>query len=80
MNARPARTAIAMQDAAGMELWLGPMRADMEVMPQLRPERLLFCETLRPFGIAWRVLNARNISVAKRASVARLDDFVGPKR
>jgi hypothetical protein len=42
--------------------------------------RKLFCDTCDLLGIEWRVMNARNISVAKRASVARLDGFVGPKR
>jgi hypothetical protein len=42
--------------------------------------RKLFCDACDLMGIEWRVMNARNISVAKRASVARLDEFVGPKR
>jgi hypothetical protein len=42
--------------------------------------RKLFCDTCDLLGIEWRVMNARNISVARRASVARLDEFVGPKR
>lgn len=39
----------------------------------------LFCEHLDLLGIDWRVMNARNISVARRAAVAKLDQFVGPK-
>jgi hypothetical protein len=42
--------------------------------------RKLFCDVCDLLGIEWRVMNARNISVARRASVARLDEFVGPKR
>jgi Homeodomain-like domain len=42
--------------------------------------RQLFCDACDLLGIEWRVMNARNISVARRASVARLDEFVGPKR
>lgn len=42
--------------------------------------RGLFCRTCDQLGIEWRRMNARNISVARRASVARLDEFVGPKR
>jgi hypothetical protein len=42
--------------------------------------RTLFCDACDLLGIEWRVMNARNISVARRASVARLDEFVGPKR
>jgi hypothetical protein len=42
--------------------------------------RKLFCDTCDLLGIEWRVMNARNISVARRESVARLDEFVGPKR
>jgi hypothetical protein len=41
--------------------------------------RKLFCDTCDLLGIEWRVMNARNISVARRPSVARLDEFVGPK-
>ena len=41
--------------------------------------RGLFCWALDLVGVEWRVMNARNISVAKRASVALLDTFVGPK-
>jgi hypothetical protein len=31
-------------------------------------------------GVEWRQMNATNVSVARRASVAKLDAFVGPKR
>ena len=41
--------------------------------------RRLFCEACEAIGIEWRRMNARNISVARRASVARLDEFIGPK-
>jgi hypothetical protein len=39
----------------------------------------LFTDTCDQLGIEWRHMNARNISVARRESVARLDEFVGPK-
>jgi len=35
VNAPPARTEISMHEASEMELRLGPMRADMEVMPAM---------------------------------------------
>jgi hypothetical protein len=41
--------------------------------------RRIFCEACDRLGIEWRQMNPRNISVARRASVARLDEFVGPK-
>ena len=41
--------------------------------------RRIFCDTCDLLGIEWRVMNAWNISVARRASVARLDEFIGPK-
>jgi hypothetical protein len=41
--------------------------------------RGIFCGACDLLGIEWRVVNAWNISVARRASVARLDEFVGPK-
>jgi len=41
--------------------------------------RRIFCDTCDLLGIEWRVMNEFNISVARRASVARLDEFIGPK-
>ena len=40
----------------------------------------IFTEHLDLLGIEWRWSNDHTISVARRASVARLDEFVGPKR
>jgi hypothetical protein len=40
----------------------------------------LFCAACDQIGVRWRVMNAMNISVARRDSVAILDEFVGPKR
>jgi hypothetical protein len=42
--------------------------------------RALFGRACDQLGIEWRPNNARNLSVARRASVARLDEFIGPKR
>jgi hypothetical protein len=42
--------------------------------------RGLFCEYCERLGIRWTQSNPRNISVSHRDSVARLDEFVGPKR
>lgn len=42
--------------------------------------RQMFCDACDAIGVEWRRMNARNISVARRASVARLDEFIGPKR
>jgi hypothetical protein len=39
----------------------------------------LFTSTCDQLGIEWRRMNAHNISIAQRTSVARLDEFVGPK-
>jgi hypothetical protein len=36
-------------------------------------------ETLDRLGVEWRFSKPNTISVAKRAAVARLDEFVGPK-
>lgn len=41
--------------------------------------RWLFCDACDALGIDWRRMNARNISIARRASVELLDQFVGPK-
>jgi hypothetical protein len=39
----------------------------------------LFTETLDRLGVEWKQPNARNISIARKASVALLDAHVGPK-
>jgi hypothetical protein len=39
----------------------------------------IFCDACDLLGIEWRVMNRWNISVARRESVARLDEFIGPK-
>jgi hypothetical protein len=41
--------------------------------------RGLFTAPCDRLGIEWRRMNERNISVARRGSVALLDEFVGPK-
>jgi hypothetical protein len=42
--------------------------------------RGLFCESCDQLGLRWAQSNHRNISIAHRASVALLDEHVGPKR
>ena len=39
----------------------------------------IFTDALDVLGVAWRQMGPRNVSVAQRASVARLDEFVGRK-
>lgn len=39
----------------------------------------LFTEALDHVGVEWRQANARNISIARKASVALMDTHVGPK-
>jgi hypothetical protein len=41
--------------------------------------RQIFCEHCDLLDIRWTQSNSRNISVSHRRSVARLDEFVGPK-
>ena len=41
--------------------------------------RDLFCEACDRVGAEWRRMNRWTISVARRYSVARLDQFIGPK-
>ena len=41
--------------------------------------RGLFCASCERIGVRWTQSNHRNISVAHRASVALLDEFIGPK-
>lgn len=41
--------------------------------------RGIFCEHCDLLGIRWTQSNPRNISVSHRHSVAKLDEFVGPK-
>ena len=40
----------------------------------------IFCDACDRLGNEWRVMNRHSISVARRGSVARLDEFVGHKR
>jgi hypothetical protein len=40
----------------------------------------IFCDHLDVLGIGWTRPNARSIAIARRADVAALDRFVGPKR
>ena len=42
--------------------------------------RSILCEHLDLLGIAWRRANERNIAITRRCAVAKLDEFVGPKR
>ena len=42
--------------------------------------RAIFCEHCDLVGVAWTQSSYKNISVAQRESVARLDTFIGPKR
>lgn len=41
--------------------------------------RKIFCATCDQLGIRWSQSNWRNISISHRKSVARLDQFIGPK-
>lgn len=40
----------------------------------------LFCKACERYGVTWRQMNWKNISVARRPDVARLDRIIGPKR
>jgi hypothetical protein len=42
--------------------------------------RRLFCDACDRLGVDYRLSNWKTVSVAKAGSVARLDEFVGPKR
>jgi hypothetical protein len=42
--------------------------------------RGIFCEHLDLLGIGWTQPNAFQIAIDRRAEVAKLDAFVGPKR
>jgi Homeodomain-like domain len=41
--------------------------------------RQIFCEACDRLGIDWRRMNATDISIARRDSIAMMDEFVGPK-
>jgi hypothetical protein len=41
--------------------------------------RGIFCDYCEQLGLRWTQSNRRNISIAHRDSVAKLDEFVGPK-
>jgi hypothetical protein len=39
----------------------------------------IFCDVCDLLGVEWRVMNAKSISIARRESVAILDEFIGAK-
>jgi hypothetical protein len=41
--------------------------------------RRIFCEHCELLAVRWTQSNTRNISISHRRSVARLDEFIGPK-
>lgn len=45
--------------------------------PQIRA---IFCEACDRYGVAWRSMNWKTVSVARRSDVAKLDEIIGPKR
>ncbi len=42
--------------------------------------RKIFCDACDDYGVRWRQMNWKTISVARRADVAKLDLIIGPKR
>jgi hypothetical protein len=40
----------------------------------------IFCDHLDLIGVAWTRASAQNVQIARQEEVARLDEFVGPKR
>jgi hypothetical protein len=42
--------------------------------------RRMFCDACEALGVRWTLSNPRNVSVSHRASVAILEEVVGPKR
>jgi hypothetical protein len=42
--------------------------------------RRIFSDACDRLGVQWRVMTPFVISIARRASVAKLDTFIGPKR
>jgi hypothetical protein len=41
--------------------------------------RQIFCDACDQLGIEWRVMTSTDISIARRDSIAIMDEFVGPK-
>ena len=41
--------------------------------------RELFCRTCRELGIDYTLNRPTEVSIARRRSVARMDEFIGPK-
>jgi hypothetical protein len=42
--------------------------------------RRIFCEGCEAVGVSWRQMNWKTVSVNRHADVAKLDQFIGPKR
>jgi hypothetical protein len=45
-----------------------------------RDIRALFCATCEQLKIRYTLSSWKHVSIARRASVARLDEFIGPKQ
>jgi len=42
--------------------------------------RQIFCAACDDYGVRWRQMNWKTISIARKPDVARLDEIIGPKR
>jgi hypothetical protein len=42
--------------------------------------RRIFCNACDRVGVEWRVMTSTDISIARRESIATMDEFVGPKQ
>ena len=57
--------------------WTAPRHAFDNVSAEIRQ---IFCETCDLLGLRWTLARPHTIYVSRKADVARLDEFVGPKR
>jgi hypothetical protein len=62
--------------AGGVRTYEYPRYYFVNASPAIRD---LFAATCTQLGVEWRRMTERTISVARRDSVAYLDDFIGPK-
>jgi len=56
--------------------WSWPRYSFMQVSDDIRR---IFCEACDLIGVRWTASGKHTVYVSRKADVARLDDFIGPK-
>ncbi len=63
-----------------MHVKVGSTSIPVSVLESLRRQLLSFTQTCNKVGVQWRRWGRWHMSLARRDSVAKLEEMVGPKR